>query len=130
MMSDSKLILAKSILVSIDDAQIGMIESMSIDSHISYRHISSAFEAYDKLCPETEEHNITLSRLKLDNDASDFFNSYKDTTFTLKVALPDYNIVFSNCRLLNAKETCSINSRLIENIQILSYERKIVQQTA
>ncbi len=127
MMSDAKFVLAKDILVSIDDAPLGMIESITVDSHISYRHIGSAFEAYDNLCFDTEEHNITLDQLKLDSDAQDFFDSYKDSTFSLKVALPDYNIVFSECRLLNVKETCSISSRLIDNIQILSYKRQITQ---
>ena len=126
MMSDAKFVLAKDILVSIDDAPLGMIESITVDSHISYRHIGSAFEAYDNLCLDTEEHNITLDQLKLNIDAPDFFDSY-DSTFSLKVALPDYNIVFSECRLLNLKETCSINSRLIDNIQILSYKRQITQ---
>ena len=124
-MPDAKFVLAKDILVSIDDAPVGMIESITVDSHISYRHIGSAFEAYDNMCFDTEEHNITLSQLKLDSNVPDFFSSYKDATFTIKIALPDYNIVFSECRLLNVKESCSINSRLIDNIQILSYKRQI-----
>lgn len=126
-MPNSNFIFSKNILVSINDTPLGMIESISIDSNISYRHISSAFEAYDNICFETEEHNITLSQLKLTPDAADIFDSYNNTNFNLKVALPDYNLVFSNCRLLTLKETCSINSRLIDNIQILSYKREVSQ---
>lgn len=84
MMSDAKFVLAKDILVSIDDAPLGMIESITVDSHISYRHIGSAFEAYDNLCFDTEEHNITLDQLKLDSDAQDFLIHIKIQHFLLK----------------------------------------------
>ena len=126
-MSDSKFILGRDILISINDIPLAMVESIETDSQLSYRHISSAFEAYDNLCLETEAHNIAITRLKLDSETGDIFSSYKDSTFTLKADLPEYSITFSDCRLLSLKESCNNNGRIIEKMQILSYSREITQ---